>query len=145
MANITERQQEILSELNERLNSYSLIREFSLWIFIGLLFVIGAIIAIALGELLFTALIIGGGLLAEFIGFKVIDTKPYRKDIYLSICSLMDECLAQQTESNRKIGNSVISTVQVYNNNLELYRRFIKQFPEMKSFKLWYISSYRGN
>lgn len=145
MSSVTERQKEILSEINEQLNSFSVVREFSVWILVGIVFFIGAVLAIALGELLLIVLIIGGGLLFEYIGLKIIDTKPYRKDISLAVCALMDECLAQTVENDRKVGNTIISTVQIYGNNLALYKRFIIHFPEMRSFKLWYISLYRGN
>ena len=141
----TDRQFEALKALKERLNSFSIIREFSVYIFVVLLLIVGAILAIALGEILFMILIVGGGLLAEFVGLKIIDTKPHRKDIAYEICALMDECLAEDSENNRKIGQVILSTVSIYDNNRPLYRRFIARFPEMKSFKLWYISGYKDS
>lgn len=140
-----ERQNEILAEINKQLSAFSVVREFSVWVLVGILFFIGAVLAITLGELLLIVLVIGGGLLFEYIGLKLIDTKLYRKDIAFSLCALMDECLAQNYENDRKVGNAVVSTVQTYGNNLTLYKRFVARFPEMKSFKLWYICSYRGN
>ena len=141
----TDKQLELLKELKERLNAFSLLREFSQWILVFVLLGIGVIVAIALGELLFFFLVIGLFFLFEFLGIKLTQTVPTRSDIAHEICSLMDECLAEDPENNRKIGEVILSTVSIYDNNRPLYRRFIARFPEMKSFKLWYISGYKGS
>ena len=141
----TDKQLELLNELKERLNAFSVVRDLSIWLFVVLLLIVGAILAIALEEILFMILVIVGGCLIGFIGLKIVDTTPHRKDIAYEICSLMDECLAESHEKNRKIGSTIISTVSIYGNNRALYKRFVAQFPVMKSFKLWYICGYKGS
>ena len=140
MQNLSIKEREILQEINHTLKTFNIFREFAVIIFVGLLFLIGAIVSIALGETMFIILIIGGGLLVEFIGIKIVDTKPNKSEFAYEVCSLMDNCLVESTDKYRKIGNTIISSVSIYASNRDLYKKFVKIYPEMKSFKLWYLS-----
>ena len=140
MNNLTNKQTDILSSLKKQLNSFSLLREFSIWVILGIGFILGAIIAIALGEMLLMIIIIGGGLIVEHIGIKISDTKKNKQQYAYDVCLLMDDFLSESIEKDRKIGDVVISTAATLDNNRGLYKRFTKACPEMKSFKLWYLS-----
>lgn len=144
MQNLSIKECELLQEITTTLNAFSIMREFAVFILVGVSFLIGAIVAIALGETLFMLLIIGGGLLVEFIGLKVVDTKPNKSEFAYEVCLLMDNCLVESTEKYRKIGNTIVSSVSIYASNRDLYKKFVKVYPEMKSFKLWYLSSVKA-